>query len=104
MHGTLSDKKRQAAVLDAENQRMRERLESRVVEEKNRKLQLEDLHVKLHGELSGRQQVENLQMQKNMLSIQEKITTLNEENVHVGETHKANKAKLADQLGVMRAL
>lgn len=102
-HSTLTDKKVRAAELREENKNLQLRLECRTVEEKSRKAQLEQLQAKMHGEQS-QQQADTLSMQKNVMVIQEKIALLNDENMHLSERHKGNKAKIAEQLGVMKAL
>lgn len=103
LHSSLAEKKLRGKALTDENAKLRLCLESREVEEKGRRMQLEDIQEALQVEQST-QQHETLQLQKNVMHLQEEITVMNEENVRIGEKHKTEKVKIVEQQSLMKAL
>lgn len=103
LHTTLADKKIRAAEMKKQNDEMLAKLESREVEELGRHRQVQELQGKLHGDQTS-QQVETLQLQKAVMLLEERIEKLNEENLLLGERHKATKAQIVDQQNAMKML
>jgi len=103
LHSTLAEKKIHAAELKKANEQMLAKLEAREVEEMGRQKQLEELEAKLQIEQTGSQQ-ETLDLQKKVMSLEERIELVNEENTQFGERHKQNKATIAEQSDTMKNL